>query len=428
MSTRRRRLTGIVGLAAGLALAGCSHAPVDPVRDILSSGNRWGVEAEASPTQTFTPPASTSAPLNPVVTNNSAALHVGPADNVAAIKDVIANAKKTLFIEVFNFGNDSMGQQIAPLVIDAARRGVQVKFLADYVGSRFAGADKLAAPMEAAGVDFRYWMPRFIHQDDQHRGINITHRKLYLADGWRGLTGGVNLMAPFDTTTHDILVDFRGEVAEQLPQEFQRDWRLAKGPNLQFDPLPAGVTYGGVSAQTLVTSPPEGRFEAQQAIYQAVEGARSEVLIEQQYLWDDGLMSRLIAASKRGVKVRAIVPGKSDPHFSKGLNTLGLNEILQSGGEAHLYNGVPPTAHVHTKYFAIDDRWACFGSVNGDTRAMMDNQELDVATTDQGLIQQLKTRLFETDWQGSSVIFHFDPSRWESGPFLKFWDILDYYL
>lgn len=419
-----------VALSATLLLAGCGMPGAAPL-----SGQSRGTEFEAlqltpqdEPTEEFTVPRRAMAAPQPWVGNSSAKLSIDSAENLASIKDVIRRAEKTLFIEVFNFGNDSMGQQITPLVIDAAKRGVQVKFLADYVGTKFSGGATLGKQMAEAGVEFRMWAPRFIRQDNKRRGINITHRKLYLADGDRGVTGGVNLKAAFDTTTHDLLIDFRGEQAAQLHAEFNRDWVMAKGKPVEYDPLKSNFSYGTIRSQTLVTSPPEGRFEAKQAIYQAIELAQREIIIENQYLWDVGLTDRIQAAARRGVSVRVIVPGKSDNVLFKNLHAVALNAILKAGGQAKLYNGVPDTAHVHTKYFSVDDRWAVIGSVNGDTRALIDNQELDVALTDPSLLRELKTRLFEKDWQKSSVVYEFQESPFYSAPFLKLWQILDYYM
>ncbi|MNL35732.1 Minor cardiolipin synthase ClsB [compost metagenome] len=123
-----------------------------------------------------------------------------------------------------------------------------------------------------------------------------------------------------------------------------------------------------------------------------------------------------------------IVPGKSSHGLFKNLHCIALNGLLKAGGQARLYNGVTEFAHVHTKYFGVDDKWAIFGSVNGDTRALIDNQELDVATTDPALIRALKTRLFEPDWQKSSVTYEFTDSDWYKAPFVKLWQIINYYV
>ena len=417
----------ILLLGLSLSLAGCGLSPAS----FLSLGSQSPALAQDlsesdSPTLSFQVPSQPTVAPDPWQDNNSATLHIGPADNVAAIENVIKSAKQTLFIETFSFANDSFGQAITPLLIDAVKRGVKVYVLCDYIGSRFLGGKTLGEQLTAAGAHFRMWDPRFVKQNDQNEGINIDHRKLYLADGYRGLTGGVNIHAPFAETTHDLLVDFRGDEAEQLHAEFARNWANAGGSPISWAPLPVGVHFGNVEAKTIVTSPVEGRFEAQAVIYQALDSAQHTIIVEQQYLWDQGVMDRLLAACKRGVTVRAIIPGKSDKYF-KYLHADTMNQLLSAGAQVHLYNGIPDTAHCHTKYFSVDGKWAAFGSVNADTRGMMDNQELDVETTDPGLVRELQTRLFDADWQNSSVIDHFDPSVWYDGPFNSLWQVIAYY-
>ncbi|MBO9541776.1 phosphatidylserine/phosphatidylglycerophosphate/cardiolipin synthase family protein [bacterium] len=444
------RWTSPIAIAiTALSLAGCSlrtipptsvpfsdvslsHAPSTELQlPIATPAEEFGVDTRIAdtgePIEAFAIPVRSVAPAPAWQTNSSAQLHVNPAETLPALKALIKSAQKTLYIEVFTIADDSYGRAITPLLIDAAKRGVTVKFLCDFAGSQFSGGAKLGKQMTAAGIEFKMWSPRTIVKDNQKRGINITHRKLYLADGDRGLTGGVNLNAPFDTTTHDILIDFRGAQAQQRHEEFARDWKMAKGSALSYPALEAGKQYGSVRTQTLVTSPPEGRFEARDGIFEAIDGAQREILVEQQYLWDQDLCDRLLAAAKRGVLVRAIVPSNSDKAF-KHLNYQSLNAILKAGGQARLFKGETVASYVHTKYFAVDDRIAFIGSVNGDTRALNDNQELDVAITDPGLVLELKTRLFERDWAQGSLAYEITSSRWYENPFAKLWDLVAYYL
>src|SRR5690606_22004280 len=110
-------------------------------------------------------------------------------------------------------------------------------------------------------------------KDDKRIGVNITHRKLYLADGDRGLIGGMNLMSDFDTKDQDVLIHFTGEAAQQFHGEFARDWKLARGGTIEYPALKPGMQYGAVDAAIYVTSPPEGRFEARAMTYRAIEQA-----------------------------------------------------------------------------------------------------------------------------------------------------------
>lgn len=427
---------------AVLFLASCGVAPhaatpgsvVSP-ESLFSSQSReaslndQGPGLTDAPSETFQLPRRPLRNPNPRTTNNAASLSVGPRENVSALEGLIKSAEKTLYLETFNFGNDSMGQRVVPLLKAKAKQGVEVKVLADYVGSRFLpGAKAMARELRDAGVEFRYYPVRAIHKDDKRIGVNITHRKLYLADGDRGLVGGMNLMADFDTKDQDVLIDFRGEAAQQFHGEFVRDWKLARGGDLTFPGLKPGMQYGGVDAAIYVTSAPEGRFEARGMTYRAIEQAQSEIVIEQQYLTDDGVLSRLDAAVKRGVKLKAIVPGESSTKIFARLHTVKLNALRKQGAEFKLYRGNPSDAHAHTKYMAVDGNWATVGSTNHDTRALMDNQEISIVTTDPGMVGDLRKRLFDYDWNHATQVFEFKEHPWYEQPFNRLLDIFDYYL
>ncbi len=397
------------------------------VRD--SAFNDDGPGLNEAPEESFQLPSRPRRQASPRTRNNSASLSVGPRENVPALEAVIKSATKTLYLETFNFGNDSMGQRIVPLLKAKAKEGVEVKVLADYLGSRFLpGAKAMASELREAGVEFRYYPIRTIRKDDQRLGVNITHRKLYLADGDRGMVGGMNLKAAFDTKDQDVLIDFRGEVAQQFHVEFARDWFFARGGKLEFPGLQPGMQYGAVDAAVFVTSAPEGRFEARDMTYRAIENAQSEIVIEQQYITDDGILERLDGALRRGVKVQAIVPGESSSKVFKRLHTVKLNALSKLGAEFRLYNGTPADAHAHTKYMAIDGNWATVGSTNHDTRALFDNQEISLATSDGAMVQSLRTRLFDHDWNNATTVFKFKEYPWYQKPFNRLLDIFDYYL
>jgi phosphatidylserine/phosphatidylglycerophosphate/cardiolipin synthase-like enzyme len=370
-------------------------------------------------------------PLRPpqgFTTGNTARLFVGPAENVAAIHDLIKNAKRSIAIEMYNFIDDSMGDPVVDLLVERAKAGVKVQVLADFVGSNTRrGYGAMVNRLRKAGVELRTYKLRTIVQDDHMVGINITHRKLYLADGVTGLTGGVNLRAPFDTNTQDVLLQWQGPIVPGLYEEFGREW-TASGGTSPIPPATAVQAPSGIRVRVAVTSAAEGRYEIRDAVYQAVDEAKSEIRIEQQYLWDDRLMTRLHAALKRGVKVRAIVPGEEDRGVFKYVHAEEMQRLIQDGGECRLYAGDGGKGHLHAKYFGVDDQWVAVGSCNGDTRGFMDNQEIDTVFTHTELAAELRQRLFETDWQQNTTPFVYHPGSVVTRPFRSLLEIIDYFM
>jgi phosphatidylserine/phosphatidylglycerophosphate/cardiolipin synthase-like enzyme len=159
-----------------------------------------------------------------------------------------------------------------------------------------------------------------------------------------------------------------------------------------------------------------------------VDQAKSEIRIEQQYLWDDKLMVRIHAALHRGVKVRAIVPGDEDRGVFKYVHSEEMQRLIKDGGECRLYAGDGGKGHLHAKYFGIDDQWVAVGSCNGDTRGFMDNQEIDTIFTDAALAGELRQRLFESDWTQNTVPFVYKPSSVVTRPFRSLLEIIDYFM
>lgn len=412
-SNRYLGLARLVGLAAGLSvlMSGCGTA-LDTLGSLHSAG------ASSKVARSFDSQNDGG---------NTATLFVSPVETLPAVKDLINGAQRSIYFETFNFGNDSYGQQLVPLLIAKARAGLDVRVNMDYLGSRFIPRhDAMVKELQDGGVQVLTYSARIFDDAKGNHTISITHRKCYMADGERALVGGVNLKAPFDTTTEDLLIKWEGPIVAQLYKEYAHDWTLSGGSTLAQAAV-APQVRGTVHAHVAVTSPGEGRYEARNAIFHAIEQASQEIEIQQQYLWDDDLLQKLHAAVLRGVHLRIMVPNGEQKVIQKTLNVDAINQLVKLGAEARFYRGITPDAHLHTKYFSVDNAWAITGSVNGDTRSLIDNQELDVVTTDPGLVGQLKNRLFERDWSQYSEPFVAASTTWATHPFHSLLDLLDYY-
>ncbi|MEB3222255.1 MAG: phosphatidylserine/phosphatidylglycerophosphate/cardiolipin synthase family protein [Candidatus Sericytochromatia bacterium] len=433
----RARWTRRVALGlALLALAGCTARPPGAPAAASRGGEASTLLAAEGPEPGLDEPPSAvihvpAAPLRraaPLTRANAARAFVSPAETLPALLDLIRGARRSLYLETFNFGYDSYGRRIVPLLVEKARAGVEVRVVMDYCGSRFLpGHRALVQELRAGGVEVLRYLPRTIRKDDRMVGINIQHRKVYLADGARALVGGVNLMREFDTVHQDLLVALEGPVVADLHREFALDHRAAGGKaTLTVPPVHPG--QGTATARVVVTSPAEGRFEARDAILAGIDAARHTIDIENQYLWDDRLIGRLYAALERGVRVRLIVPGEEHKAVFKQIHAEELQRLVARGAEARLYHGDPADAHLHAKYYQVDAAWVAVGSTNGDTRALMDNQELQVVLEDARLAADLRTRLFEHDWTRRSVPFVYRPSTVFTGPFRRLLELIDYYM
>ncbi|HEY9724212.1 MAG TPA: phosphatidylserine/phosphatidylglycerophosphate/cardiolipin synthase family protein [Oscillatoriaceae cyanobacterium] len=431
MSARKK----ILGMALALALVGCGQLGT-PTASVPAIGGPSELNAQSLASgigldklPVIHIPAHPTVPVAPMRSGNSAQVFVSPVQTLPAIKALINGAQKSVYIEIFALKDDSYGQQIVPLLIDKARAGVEVRLNLDFIGSRIQGGfGQMVDSLKKAGVIVHVYNPRIVRRVDGSYWFNITHRKEYIADGERALVGGVNMNAPFDTTTEDILTLWQGPVLDDLMREFDHDWTESGGKLSELHQTAVDATAGTTDGEVLVTSPAQGRFEGRDAVIREIGAAQHEILIQQQYIWDTQLVQALIDALHRGVQLRIMVPNPEQVSMLRDINTDTIEKLVKAGAQARWYRGVTPTAHLHTKYFSIDDRWAIDGSMNGDPMSTMDNQELDMATTDTSLITSWHQQLFERDWAEQSEPFVYHAGSPILRPFRNLLDMLGYYL
>ncbi len=80
----------------------------------------------------------------------------------------------------------------------------------------------------------------------------------------------------------------------------------------------------------------------------------------------------LVAAAGRGVKVRLILPGKSDSRDSLAAGRAACDDLLASGAEiAETRDDVP-----HAKIMVVDGAWPAVSSSNFDRRSVVFSKEI----------------------------------------------------
>jgi phosphatidylserine/phosphatidylglycerophosphate/cardiolipin synthase-like enzyme len=130
-----------------------------------------------------------------------------------------------------------------------------------------------------------------------------------------------------------------------------------------------------------------------------VESASQEIDIGALYLTqsaDRALMSALRSALKRGVKIRMVL---NDSEYSrKQIYKTGLD--LEPGLDLRFFAIAPyghkPYGIYHAKYVIVDGKMALLGSANFSYPALHDNREVNIFTTDPGVLSSLKS-IFELD-------------------------------
>lgn len=325
--------------------------------------------------------------------NNRIELLVDGKEAFGKMKEYIQSARQSVYVEMFLFHGDNTGWEMANLLVKKRQEGVDVKVLLDASGQLTEKGD-VVRYMKENGVDVQLYNKRMLDWEN----LNITHRKLVLVDGYKGITGGMNIGDEYQYEWHDLMATVEGETVQELQNEFFINWRKSGGQMPRIIPkLPPNVQFGNSATRVTVTSPSEPGKEkdSKNAFISAINSALHHVYLEHPYFSDEDVIVALENAVKRGVKVKVLLPGVSDNPLHAVLNKKNAERIMKLGGEVYKVDpGEDKSVFTHGKLMTIDGVWTTIGSTNFDTRALENNQELNISVTDVEFAQTVEKRLF----------------------------------
>jgi cardiolipin synthase len=334
----------------------------------------------------------------PLVGGNSAAVLLNGDEIFRSILDALRSAKRSITFEMFIYWSGDIGKQFADVLAERARAGVKVHVLIDGVGSGKIEEAYVEA-MKAAGVQLvRYNPPRWFTIG---RLNNRTHRKLIVVDGAIGFTGGVGIADQWLGNAQDPAhwrdTHFRveGPVVAQMQGAFMDNWTEETGAVLHGDLyFPALKPVGSVQAQIFTSSPGGGSDSMQLMYLLSIAAARKSIVISAAYFVPDNVeIDTLVAALKRGVSVRIIVPGAHiDSEIVRRASRARWGELLDAGAEIYEYQ---PTMF-HCKVMVVDGLWTSVGSTNFDNRSFSVNDEANLNIFDREFARR-QLAIFDED-------------------------------
>jgi cardiolipin synthase len=331
-----------------------------------------------------------------------------------AMLEAIGRARASVTFEQFIL-RDGIGLRFCEAFEAAARRGVEVRVLLDWVGAKELDEGTLDRLREAGVQVELYHRPALRHLG---RLNNRTHRKLMVIDGRLGFTGGACVghewTGDAEDPQHwrDTHYEVEGPVVAQMQSAFVDNWIKTSGTVLHGDRyFPALKCVGDAEAQMLLSSPAGGANSMHLMILLALTAAQRTIDIENSYFVPDELaMDALIAARKRGVRVRIVTPNHHTDAKLGRWATHGLYQpLLDAGVEIYEYQ---PTM-IHAKVLVVDGRWTTVGSANFDNRSFRLNDEANLNVFDEAFAAE-QVAILEADLKQCVRI---TASRWRARPF-----------
>ncbi len=314
----------------------------------------------------------------------------------AAMLEAIDSAELSLSLQTYIFDHDEAGLQFLEALGKAVRRGVEVRVLIDAVGDRYT-RPPMHGVLEQAGVQCAVFMPTLLPRHIAYANLR-NHRKLMVADGRIAFTGGMNIrQGHADDRVEHPLQDFHfmidGPVVSALQRVFAADWSFTTGEMLigpTWFPEPASV--GPVIARVIDDGPAENLGHLRWTLLGALACAQHRIRIVTPYfLPDEGLITAINMAVRRGVDVEILIPEHSNLLVVQWACRANLWQVLQSGCRILL----TPRPFDHSKLMVIDGAWSVFGSANWDPRSLRLNFELNLEAFCPSLAAELEAAIAE---------------------------------
>lgn len=314
----------------------------------------------------------------PLAAGNTVEMLQNGEEAYPAMLAAIHGAVQRVLLVSYLFEGDAVGKAFVAALVDAQRRGVDVRVIVDGVGELYSWP-RISRMLRRAGVRVaRFLPPRLLPPSFS---VNLrNHRKILVVDGEYGFTGGMNigarhlLKSSSRRATADLHFRLQGPVVAQLEVIFVEDWHFATGERLQTTPvamLPAGSGY----CRCISDGPNEDLDKISLVLMGAISAAQQEILIMTPYfLPSRELIASLQSAALRGVVVTVILPRRSNLPFVDWATRNLLWELLLHG--VTICYQPPPFAH--TKLFIVDGVYAQIGSANMDPRSLRLNFELNL--------------------------------------------------
>jgi cardiolipin synthase len=188
---------------------------------------------------------------------------------------------------------------------------------------------------------------------------------------------------------HDVCCSVEGPIVADFARLFEQHWRQSRAETGISDFV--GEVHDGlrlVSDAPVKESIVLGRYVA------AIRGAQRRVWLANAYFFPPPvLLDALLAASRRGVDVKIIVPGVSDLPFIQYAARAHYRRWMAAGLELWEYQHVV----MHSKYAIVDDSWCLIGTFNANVVsvafaievALVSRRPADVAQAAAQFVQDL---------------------------------------
>lgn len=325
----------------------------------------------------------------PLVGGNAVEILYNGEQAYPVMLEAIRGARERVYLATYIFESNRMGNHFVDALVEAKRRGVDVRVVIDGVGEIHIRSD-VSRRLRSLGVPTVRFLPPRLFPPAIHVNLR-NHRKILVIDGRVAFTGGMNIgdrhlvEDPETLQVADVHCRIEGPVVAQVERTFLDDWAFVCDQDAEaVRHIPGPV--GKAACRAIVDGPDDFINRMVAVLVGAISSAHRSVRIMNPYfLPPRELLGALQGAALRGVQVTVVLPAVSDSFVVHWATRHMLWEMLQWGVD--IFYQPPP--FVHSKLFVVDERYAQMGSSNLDPRSLRLNFELNVEIFDDAVAGEL---------------------------------------
>ena len=299
-----------------------------------------------------------------------------------AMLAAIRKARRRVWLATYIFAADDVGRRFVEALGERARAGVDVRLTVDALGSFLLFPRRLENALCGQGVKVRRY--HRWHWREPMRYNRRDHRKLLVVDEEEAFLGGFNIhrqesrRASGAQRWRDTHIRLTGELALQASELFNAFWNGRP----DWTPAPAAAGWG----ELLPNYSRRCRRRLRGIYRDMFDRARRYLYVTTPYFVPDRPMQKgLIAAARRGVDVRVLVPRKSDVRLVQWASRAAYAGLLANG--VRIFEYLPRM--LHAKTIVSDDDFASVGTANMDYRSFFLNYELNLFSGNRDLCLKL---------------------------------------
>ena len=364
------------------------------------------------------------------VAGNRAKLLPSGAEKFKDMFADIAAAKRYVYLEYFNFRNDSIGRALFTLLDKKAREGVKVRVIYDDFGNVSNDRPlrkRHLRQLKSRHIDVEVFDPIVFPYLNHtwHR----DHRKIVVIDDKIVYTGGMNVAdyyihgKPEIGQWRDMHVRMEGGVVPIYRNIFCAMWERCTGERIDvteyfaldstvmrspFEPVPVRTDTlpGGFCVGVANREPHTSPTVIRKAYIDALDNARHCVQIVNPYFTLVPSVKRaLYRALERGVKVEVMLSTKCDVGVSPDVAAYHAKRLMERGADIYYYED----GFHHTKIMMVDSLFCTVGSANLNSRSLRYDYEVNAFIMDPATTHALQT-IFEADKRHSTLL---TPQNWK---------------